>query len=199
MSARPYGGPDKAWAGLQFLLDEADVGLEFLMDGFQILEDGTLFGWSAEQVESLARQLRATQWEQLAVHCDPERMAQERGCPADALGSIEYAYEEPVAFTLRQPRVDTGRSRPSTSRARRMGGQAGCWWKSPSRRGSARRYECTAGISEQSRISASALRSNTVAFPELYLPLTKSQRSRHCCPSPDVRRGTAMIESARLL
>ncbi|MFI0717244.1 DUF1877 family protein [Streptomyces inhibens] len=57
---RPYGGPDKAWAGLQLLLDETDVELEFLMDGFQILEDGTLFGWTAEQIESVARELRAT-------------------------------------------------------------------------------------------------------------------------------------------
>ncbi|MEU8782337.1 DUF1877 family protein [Streptomyces sp. NPDC048637] len=97
-SNRPYGGPDKAWADLQFLLDETDVRLEFLMDGSQILEDGTLFGWSAEQIESVARQLRATPWERLAVHYDPEQMKKERGYPPVSLGSLEYHYEELVAF-----------------------------------------------------------------------------------------------------
>ncbi|MEV0375680.1 DUF1877 family protein [Streptomyces sp. NPDC050636] len=55
--------------------------LDFLMDGFPILEDGTLFGWTAEQVESVARELRATSWERLAAHYDPERMEKERGYP----------------------------------------------------------------------------------------------------------------------
>lgn len=98
MPVRPHGGPDKAWADLQFLLDEADVGLEFLMDGCQILEDGTLFGWSAEQIESVARQLRATPWERLAAHYDPEQMKKERGYPPGSLDSLEYSYEELVAF-----------------------------------------------------------------------------------------------------
>jgi hypothetical protein len=102
---RPYGGPDKAWAGLQFLLDETDVELEFLMDGFPVLEGGTLFTWSAEQVESVARQLRATPWERLAVHYDPERMTKEevypntwRFDPEGDLGWLESAYEDLVAF-----------------------------------------------------------------------------------------------------
>ncbi|MFI5520145.1 DUF1877 family protein [Streptomyces platensis] len=102
---RPYGGPDKAFAGLQFLLDETDVRLDFLMDGFQILEDGTLFGWTAEQIETVARQLRATPWEQLAVHYDPEQMTKEnvypnswRLDPEGELAWLERAYEEVVAF-----------------------------------------------------------------------------------------------------
>ncbi|MER6994537.1 YfbM family protein [Streptomyces sp. NPDC000410] len=105
MPDRPYGGPDKAWAGLQFLLDGTDVDLEFLMDGFQILEDGTLFGWSPAQIESVARQLRATPWERLAVHYDPERMTKEevypntwRFSPEDDLDWLERAYEELVTF-----------------------------------------------------------------------------------------------------
>ncbi|MFG2140921.1 DUF1877 family protein [Streptomyces sp. NPDC048650] len=97
-SDRPYGGPDKAWADLQFLLDAADMELEFLMDGSQILEDGTLFGWSPEQIVNVARQLRATPWERLAVHYAPERMAKERGHPPGKLDWLEGHYEELVAF-----------------------------------------------------------------------------------------------------
>ncbi|MFJ8538267.1 YfbM family protein [Streptomyces sp. NPDC093591] len=102
---RPYGGPDKAWGGLQFLFDEARVGPEFLMDGSMILEDGTLFGWTAEQVESLAGQLRETPWERLAAHYDAERMAKDdvypnmwKFDPEGELGWLEYAYEELVEF-----------------------------------------------------------------------------------------------------
>ncbi|MGW1376693.1 DUF1877 family protein [Streptomyces sp. NPDC002446] len=96
---RPHGGPDKAWAGVQFLLEEADAGLDFLMDGFQILEDGTLFGWTAEQIQSVACELRATPWERLAAHYDPERMTKERGgYPPGELDWLERSYEETVAF-----------------------------------------------------------------------------------------------------
>ncbi|MFE0190369.1 YfbM family protein [Streptomyces sp. NPDC058989] len=103
--ARPQGGPDKAWGGLQFLLDQTDLYLDFLMDGSPILEDGTLFGWSAEQIEGLARQLRATSWEELAAHYDPEQMMKEEVYPNvwrfDPEGELEWlksAYEELVAF-----------------------------------------------------------------------------------------------------
>lgn len=102
---RPFGGPDKAFAGLQFLFDETEVHLEFLMDGFMILEDGTLFGWTAEQIESVARQLRATPWERLAAHYDPERMTKEevypntwRFDPEGELEWLENAYRELVEF-----------------------------------------------------------------------------------------------------
>ncbi|MFF7188232.1 YfbM family protein [Streptomyces sp. NPDC008222] len=105
MPDRPYGGPGKAWAGLQFLLDETQVDIEFLMDGSQILQEGTLFGWSAEQIQSVARRLRATPWEQLAAHYAPERMTVEEVYPNmwrfDAEGELEWlerSYEELVAF-----------------------------------------------------------------------------------------------------
>ncbi|MER6009976.1 DUF1877 family protein [Streptomyces bluensis] len=105
MPDRPYGGPGKAFAGLQFLFDETDVELDFLMDGFTILEDGTLFGWSAEYIESAARHLRATPWERLAAHYAPERMTTEevypnmwRFDPEGQLGWLEHSYEELVAF-----------------------------------------------------------------------------------------------------
>ncbi|TGB13228.1 DUF1877 family protein [Streptomyces palmae] len=101
---RPCGGPDKAWAGLEYLLGQADdVGLEFLMDGDMLLEDGTLFAWPPEQVASLAQRLRALPWEQLAVHFDPEKMLAENIYPRvwDCEGELEWlkdAYEEVVTF-----------------------------------------------------------------------------------------------------
>ncbi|MFF0732936.1 DUF1877 family protein [Streptomyces chartreusis] len=105
LSDRPDCGPAKAFAGLQFLFDEAEVSLEFVMDGFQIQDDGTLFGWTAEQIDSVARELRATPWERLAAHYDPERMAKEDVYPNlwtfdpdGQLDWLESAYEELVAF-----------------------------------------------------------------------------------------------------
>jgi hypothetical protein len=104
-SDRPDGGPDKAWAGLEFLFGEAEVGCEFLMDGFMIDEDGTLFGWTAEQMERLAKELGETPWERLAAHYDPVRMTEKevypnvwRFDPEGELEWLEYAYQELVAF-----------------------------------------------------------------------------------------------------
>lgn len=81
------------------------MSLEFVMDGFQIRDDGTLFGWTAEQIDSVARELRATSWERLATHYDPERMAKEDVYPNmwtfdpdGQLDWLENAYEELVAF-----------------------------------------------------------------------------------------------------
>jgi hypothetical protein len=102
---RPDGGPDKAWGGLQYLFDKADVYLEFLMEGYSIGEDGTLFGWPVEDVASLAAKLQATPWEQLAAHYEPELMAKEEVYPncwkLDPEGELEWlesAYGELVAF-----------------------------------------------------------------------------------------------------
>ncbi|NLU66740.1 YfbM family protein [Streptomyces sp. HNM0574] len=102
---RPDCGPEKAWAGLQFLFDEAEVDVDLLMDGFTIQEDGTLFGWTPEQIASLARDLRATPWQQLAAHYHPEEMTKEdvypnmwRFDPDSELEWLKDAYEELVAF-----------------------------------------------------------------------------------------------------
>lgn len=102
---RPHGGPEKAWAGVQFLLDGADMQLEFLMDGDPIKEDGTLFNWSPKQVQAVARELKATPWERLAVHYDPERMTKEevypnmwRFNPEGELAWLEDSYKELVEF-----------------------------------------------------------------------------------------------------
>lgn len=102
LPGRPDVGLDKKWAGLQFLLDETDVELEFMMDGFPILEDGTLFGYSAEEVKTVARQLRATPWEQVAAHYDAEEMTKEDVYPRiwddDGGDWLEDAYDELVEF-----------------------------------------------------------------------------------------------------
>ncbi|WP_328420835.1 YfbM family protein [Streptomyces sp. NBC_00443] len=105
MPDRPDGGPDKAFGGLQFLFDEAEISLEFVMDGFQIRDAGTLFGWTVEQIDSVARELRATPWERLAAHYDAERMGKEdvypnmwRFDPEGQLEWLEGAYEELVEF-----------------------------------------------------------------------------------------------------
>ena len=110
-SGRPYGGPEHAWAGLQFLLDETDVQLEFLMDGSQILEDGTLFGWSAEQIASVARQLRATPWERLAAHYDVEQMTKERGYPTSTRWTRSSTPMRKLSpSSPRRPTADMGHS-----------------------------------------------------------------------------------------
>lgn len=102
---RLYGGPGRDFAGLQFLFDEVELSLEFVMDGFQILDDGTLFGWTAEQIDGVARELRATPWARLASHYDPERMAKEdvypnmwRFNPDGRLDGLEATYGELVEF-----------------------------------------------------------------------------------------------------
>ncbi|MEV5592644.1 DUF1877 family protein [Streptomyces sp. NPDC052496] len=67
----PDGGStgelDKAWAGLQFLLDAEGVSIELMMDGFPIGEDG-LSGWSVEEVREAAERLGVVPFERLAAH-----------------------------------------------------------------------------------------------------------------------------------
>ncbi len=48
---------DKAWAGLEFLLGKAGEPLEFLMDGYPVDDEGTLFSWGVEGVQALAKSL----------------------------------------------------------------------------------------------------------------------------------------------
>ncbi|MEU9115769.1 DUF1877 family protein [Streptomyces sp. NPDC048483] len=81
----PDGYLDKAWAGLEFLLEEADEPLEFLMDGYPIDDKGTLFGWSVEDVQDMAKTLRALPWERLVTHDDPVRMDEEEVYPRSGI------------------------------------------------------------------------------------------------------------------
>lgn len=71
-AGRPSCHLGKDWAGLQYLLDEGEVGVDVLMDGEEL--DEHLSGWSAGLVADAARTLAATPFETLAVHFDPEKM-----------------------------------------------------------------------------------------------------------------------------
>ncbi|MFJ9847984.1 YfbM family protein [Streptomyces sp. NPDC101150] len=106
---------DKAWAGLEFLLGAADASIEFLMDGYQIDDDGTLFSWGVEHVQGVAKRLRALPWERLATHYDPVRMTEEGVYPnvwdPEDEGELEYlkgAYETLVSFFDATARLESG-------------------------------------------------------------------------------------------
>lgn len=70
----PDGYLDKAWAGIQYLMEAEGLGIDLLMDGDSLDEDGTLFGWSVAHVRQVAEKLRAAPWERLAAHYDAEKM-----------------------------------------------------------------------------------------------------------------------------
>ncbi|WP_084506191.1 YfbM family protein [Amycolatopsis sp. ATCC 39116] len=66
---------EKAWDGIQYLLDEAGVGVELRMDGDPIEHDGDEFnGFPPEVVKSIAESLNAAPFERLAEHYDPADM-----------------------------------------------------------------------------------------------------------------------------
>ncbi|MGW7022930.1 YfbM family protein [Streptomyces decoyicus] len=96
---------DKAWAGLEFLLGKAGEPLEFLMDGYPVDDEGTLFSWGVEGVQALAKSLGALPWERLATHYDPVRMTEEEVYPdiwepgdEDAPEYLKGNYETLVSF-----------------------------------------------------------------------------------------------------
>ncbi|MCX5213513.1 YfbM family protein [Kitasatospora sp. NBC_00240] len=95
---------DKAWAGIQFLLDAADATVELDMGGYPI-DDESLSGWTVEDVRRTAERLRELPWERLAEHYDPARMAEREVYPdvwqVDPEGELEYLrvhYATLVAF-----------------------------------------------------------------------------------------------------
>jgi hypothetical protein len=105
LDREPDGYLDKAWDGIQFLLNAAEVPIDLRMDGDFIGEDGCLAGWTVGDVENAARHLRATPFEQLARHFDPARMTQRDIYPAviwerddDALDYLREHYEILVKF-----------------------------------------------------------------------------------------------------
>jgi hypothetical protein len=65
---------DKAWAGIQFLLNAAEVNVDVYDDGDAIDEQCTLLGWDAGMVAAAAKELAATPFDTLAVHYDPAAM-----------------------------------------------------------------------------------------------------------------------------
>jgi hypothetical protein len=96
---------DKAWAGIQFLLDAADAGLDLEGAGdVRIGGDGDLVGWSDRDVAGVARLLQALPFERLAAGFEPARMVDEGVYPSmlwqrdGALGYLRSHYETLVRF-----------------------------------------------------------------------------------------------------
>ncbi|WP_433179794.1 YfbM family protein [Actinoallomurus sp. CA-150999] len=93
---------DKAWAGIQFLLDAAEVDVDLYEDGHLIDEGCTLFGWDDDMVADTARALGATPFEALAGHYDPKKMTEEDVYPRvwndDSLDYLEYHHRALVEF-----------------------------------------------------------------------------------------------------
>lgn len=98
---------DKAWDGIQFLLNRAGLPIELQLDGVFISEDPFLAGWTVDDVKDAARHLRATPFEQLARHFDPAQMTESGIYPPiwerdpaedDVLGYLKEFYELLVRF-----------------------------------------------------------------------------------------------------
>jgi hypothetical protein len=98
---------DKAWDGIQFLLDRAGLPIELQLDGESISEDPYLTGWTVDDVKDAARHLRATPFEQLVRHFDPAQMMKSGIYPRiwdrdpaedDVLGYLKESYELLVRF-----------------------------------------------------------------------------------------------------
>lgn len=76
LEAEPNGDLEKAWAGIEYLLDKAGYGLELDMEGGRIHHEDMRFldGWDPELVREVDRRLRELPWERLAEHYDAEAM-----------------------------------------------------------------------------------------------------------------------------
>lgn len=99
----PGGYLDKAWAGLQFLFDEADLPIDLLADGFVINDDVTVTGWDAQTVQRVAKLLQSTPFAQLARYFDPDEMSAQAVYPSiwgggDSIGYLRDNYQILVRF-----------------------------------------------------------------------------------------------------
>jgi hypothetical protein len=100
----PGGYLDKAWAGLQFLLDAEDVDIDLRGGTYDFIgEDGDLVAWSEYDVEEAAKMLRAMPFERLAQHFDPAEMMRQDIYPGiwdsdNALDYLRSHYEALVRF-----------------------------------------------------------------------------------------------------
>ncbi|GLY67701.1 YfbM family protein [Amycolatopsis taiwanensis] len=110
---QPDGFIEKAWGGIQFLLDAEGLGLDLLTDGTPIDEENLLTGWSAETVKQVAEELRKVPFAMLARHYDPAKMMSEGVYPRmwdhDSDGELEYVksnYETLVNFFVRTAAAD---------------------------------------------------------------------------------------------
>lgn len=100
--AETRGYLDKAWDGIQYLLDNAGVGLRLQDGGVPINEDNTVTGWRVDRVRETAALLRATPFADLARHFDPTEMTKLEVYPsnwdADDLEYLRGNYENLFAF-----------------------------------------------------------------------------------------------------
>ncbi|MBB5960601.1 hypothetical protein FHS29_007229 [Saccharothrix tamanrassetensis] len=100
----PYCFLEKSWAGIQFLLDAAEVRVDVYEDGDAIDEECTLFGWSDSMVAEAAKALSATPFEVLAGYYDPRKLSEKDVYPmkhlwdADDIDYLRYNYQDLVAF-----------------------------------------------------------------------------------------------------
>ncbi|MEV0677765.1 DUF1877 family protein [Actinosynnema sp. NPDC050436] len=100
----PYCFLEKSWAGIQFLLDAADVRVDLYEDGDAIDEECTMFGWDDVMVAAAAKALSATPFEVLAGHYDTAKLSEKEVYPmrhlwgADDIEYLEHNYRDLVRF-----------------------------------------------------------------------------------------------------
>ncbi|MFB9905951.1 YfbM family protein [Allokutzneria oryzae] len=76
------GFVEKAWDGIQYLLDAAGVNVELRMDGEPIDYDGDEFtGFNPDMVRGIARSLNDAPFERLAPHYNPIDMMERQIYP----------------------------------------------------------------------------------------------------------------------
>ncbi|SCE88826.1 protein of unknown function (DUF1877) [Micromonospora viridifaciens] len=95
---------EKAWAGIQFLLDAAEVNVDLYEDGHLIDKECIHLGWDEGMIADAARELSATPFAALAGHYDPEKMGAEEVYPyrgfwdENGLDWLRDHHEELVRF-----------------------------------------------------------------------------------------------------
>nr|BFE50501.1 hypothetical protein GCM10017745_39280 [Saccharothrix mutabilis subsp. capreolus] len=101
---RPDCFLEKAWAGIQHLLNSADVYVELYEDGDPIDEEATLMAWDAAMVAATAKRLSETPFSVLEPHCTPENLNEGKVYPmgtmwdADDLDYLRDHYPALVTF-----------------------------------------------------------------------------------------------------
>lgn len=100
----PYYSLEKSWAGIQFLLDAAEVRIELHEDGLVIDQEGVLSGWTDGMVADAAATLGATPFEVLAGHYDPRQLSEQEVYPwrqfwdDDGIDDLRDDYADLVEF-----------------------------------------------------------------------------------------------------
>lgn len=103
-AGEPDGYLDKAWDGLRYLFEVADLGIDLFQDGRSVSSDGTLNLWDADLVRQTAKVLRGTTFDRLAHHFDPEQMTAQNVYPNiwqegdEALDYLRVNYGHLVRF-----------------------------------------------------------------------------------------------------